>query len=151
MASPSVLAVRGSALSPVPLSTLPSRELNSQAFPQCYCSRRFIWSFAAAIAAPATTLLPLPLPALARDRRNKKDIPIDEYQTNSKRLSFFFFLSIFMYFFLLAVIAMIRRALFMRNLFLRFQLIKLPTIRHSYIDQVHAKIPPFLSVYQNTL
>lgn len=50
---------------------------------ELHCSRRF-WSVASAIATATLTL-----PAHARDRRNKKEIPIDDYQTNSEGLKYY--------------------------------------------------------------
>eukprot|EP00250_Pteridium_aquilinum_P003601 c13909_g1_i1 orf=334-1098(-) len=48
-----------------------------------HCSRRF-WSVGVALSVAAFTL-----PAHARDRRNRKEIPIDEYQTNSEGLKYY--------------------------------------------------------------
>lgn len=49
------------------------------------CSRRF-WSVALAASFVVSTL-----PAQARDRRNKKDIPLDDYQTSSEGLKYYDF------------------------------------------------------------
>lgn len=54
--------------------------------PTLHCSRRF-WSFAA-LAAATAAFVP---PAHARDRRNKKDIPIEVYQTSNDGLKFYDF------------------------------------------------------------